>query len=55
MIVEVTVELRNGDTLLYYVNDFIELDNMIAWEEVVEIHGRTIRTKDMRQGKETRK
>lgn len=53
--VEATVALRNGDVKTVYANDFNELDNVLDWEDVVQIVGKTIRPKDMRQGKEKNK
>ena len=55
--VEATVKLRNGETLLFYAKDFDELFADLAKHEndVVQITGRTIKTQDMRQGRETRK
>ena len=50
--VEATVALRNGEVKTVYAEDFMELDKLIAWEDVVQIMGKTIKLKDMRQGKE---
>jgi hypothetical protein len=50
--VEATVALRNGEVQTVYANDFNELDKMINWEEVAQIIGKTIKLKDMKQGKE---
>ena len=50
--VEATVALRNGNVMTVYANDFNELDAMINWEEVVQIIGKTIKLKDLKQGKE---
>ncbi len=50
--VEATVALRNGNVMTVYANDFNELDKMLEWEEVVQIIGKTIKLKDMKQGKE---
>lgn len=50
--VEATVALRNGDVQTVYANDFNELDKKLDWENVVQIIGKTIKLKDMRQGKE---
>ena len=50
--VEATVALRNGDVQTVYANDFNELDKMLDWENVVQIIGKTIKLKDMKQGKE---
>ena len=50
--VEATVALRNGEVQTVYANDFNELDKMINWEEVSQIIGKTIKLKDMKQGKE---
>ena len=50
--VEATVALRNGEVVTVYANDFMELDRKVAWEDVVQIMGKTIRLQDMRQGKE---
>ena len=55
--VEATVELRSGETMLLYARDFDELFADIAEYEmdVVRLVGRTIKTQDMRQGREKRK
>lgn len=50
--VEATVALRNGNVMTVYANDFNELDTMINWEEVVQIIGKTVKLKDLKQGKE---
>lgn len=50
--VEATVALRNGEVQTVYANDFNELDKLINWEEVAQIIGKTIKLKDMKQGKE---
>lgn len=50
--VEATVALRNGEVMTVYADDFNELDKLLDWENVVQIIGKTIKLKDMRQGKE---
>lgn len=50
--VEATVALRNGEVITVYADDFLELDKQVAWEDVVQIVGKTIKLKDMKQGKE---
>lgn len=50
--VEATVALRNGEVKTVYAADFMELDKELAWEDVVQIIGKTIKLTDMRQGKE---
>lgn len=50
--VEATVALRNGNVMTVYADDFNELDKMLEWEDVVQIIGKTIKLKDMKQGKE---
>lgn len=50
--VEATVAMRNGNVMTVYADDFNELDKMLDWEDVVQIIGKTIKLKDMRQGKE---
>lgn len=50
--VEATVALRNGNVMTVYADDFNELDKMLDWEDVVQIIGKTIKLKDMKQGKE---
>lgn len=50
--VEATVALRNGEVMTVYSDDFNELDKLLDWENVVQIIGKTIKLKDMRQGKE---
>ena len=50
--VEATVALRNGEVVTVYADVFLELDKKVAWEDVVQIVGKTIRLHDMRQGKE---
>lgn len=51
--VEATVALQNGEVQTVYANDFNELDKLINWEEVAQIIGKTIKLKDMRQGRES--
>lgn len=55
--VEATVELRNGEKMMFYANTFDELFADLAEYEmdVVRLVGRTIKTQDMRQGREKRK
>lgn len=50
--VEATVAMRNGEVITVYADDFLDLDKQVAWEDVVQIVGKTIRLQDMRQGKE---
>ena len=50
--VEATVAMRNGEVITVYADNFMELDKKLAWEDVVQIVGKTIRLQDMRQGKE---
>lgn len=50
--VEVTAALRNGEVVTVYADDFMEIDKLLAWEDVVQVTGKTIKLKDMRQGKE---
>lgn len=54
--VEATVELRNGEKMLFYANNFDELFADLAEYEmdVIRLVGRTIKTQDMRQGREKR-
>lgn len=55
--VEAIVELRSGETMLLYARDFDELFADLAEyeDDVIQLVGRTIKTQDMRQGREKRK
>lgn len=50
------VSMKNGEVQTFYAQDFPELFQALAPYEndIVLIRGKTIRLKDMRQGKETK-
>lgn len=52
--VEATVALKNGEVMTVYADNFIELFASLAEEgcDIKQVVGKTIRLKDLRQGKE---
>lgn len=50
--VEATVQLKNGEVFTTYARTFEGLFKRLEGKDVVKVVGKTIRLKDMRQGKE---
>lgn len=50
--VEATVQLKNGEMFTTYARTFEGLFKRLEGKDVVKVVGKTIRLKDMRQGKE---